>query len=300
MLKRFLDYLRYERNVSERTLTTYRVGLEKFRAFWCSLDSELTWETIPRDVIRSWVVQMMDDGLKPTSVATHLSAVRTMYRYMLKMGYVQTDPARGLQPPKRERALPGYVPERDMDRLFEMVQFTPDYQGQRDRLIMLMLYSTGLRVSELISLNVEDVDLVQCQLKVTGKRNKQRIIPFGPELKDSIEGYLPIRKEFREQHKGTGLSDADALFLNKKGSGRISYLGVRAVTVSNLSLVTDQKKKSPHVLRHSFATAMLNHDADLMSIKELLGHESVGTTEIYTHMAFEDLKKAYKKAHPRD
>ncbi len=291
MLSRFIDYLRYERNASERTLTTYRDCLEKFQAFWCSLDSELTWETISTDIIRMWIMQMMDEGLKATTVAKNLSGVKSFYRYLLRMGIVEKDPAFRLNPPKRERTLPGFIPEGEMDRLFGEVQFTPDYNGQRDRLILLMLYSTGLRAAELISLDVEDVDLNQCQLKVTGKRNKQRIVPFGPELKAAVEKYLMQRGETGEER---------AFFLNRRKTQRINYGDVRQTTTRNLALVTDQKKRSPHVLRHSFATAMLNHDADLMSIKELLGHESVGTTEIYTHMVFEDLKKAYKKAHPRD
>ncbi len=236
-------------------------------------------------------MQMMDEGLKATTVAKNLSGVKSFYRYLLRMGIVEKDPAFRLNPPKRERTLPGFIPEGEMDRLFGEVQFTPDYNGQRDRLILLMLYSTGLRAAELISLDVEDVDLNQCQLKVTGKRNKQRIVPFGPELKAAVEKYLMQRGETGEER---------AFFLNRRKTQRINYGDVRQTTTRNLALVTDQKKRSPHVLRHSFATAMLNHDADLMSIKELLGHESVGTTEIYTHMVFEDLKKAYKKAHPRD
>lgn len=291
MLSRFFDYLRYERNSSERTLITYRDCLEKFQAFWFSLDSGLSWETMPADVIRAWMVEMMDRGLKATTVAKCISAVKAFYRYMLRMGYIDKDPARSIRPPKRERPLPGFISEGEMDRLFGEVQFTPDYSGRRDRLILLMLYSTGLRASELIGLDVEDVDTEQCQLRVTGKRNKQRIVPFGTELREAVLSYLPLRGEAGEER---------AFFLNRRRTRRICYDDLRRVTVSNLSLVTDRKKKSPHVLRHSFATAMLNHDADLMSIKELLGHESVGTTEIYTHLVFEDLKKAYKKAHPRD
>ena len=291
MLNRFFDYLRLERNSSERTLITYRDCLEKFQAFWSSQEGELSWENMPSDVIRAWVVEMMDDGLKATTVSKCLSAVKAFYRYMLRMGYVDKDPARLIKAPKRERTLPGFISEGEMDRLFEDVQFTSDYNGQRDRLLLLMLYTTGLRAAELIGLNVEDVDTEQCQLKVTGKRNKQRIVPFGEELRKAIGHYLTLRGETGEER---------AFFLNRKRTRRINYGDLRSVTVHNLALVTDQKKKSPHVLRHSFATAMLNHEADLMSIKELLGHESVGTTEIYTHLVFEDLKKAYKKAHPRD
>lgn len=291
MLSRFLEYLRGERNSSPRTIVTYRDCLEKFRAFWFSLDSELTWETIPADVVRAWMMHMMDEGQSAATVAKGLSAVKAMYRYMLRMGYVEKDPAYGLHPPKRERTLPGFIAENELNRLFDEVTFTPDYEGQRDRLILLTLYSTGLRASELIGLNIEDVNLSQQQLKVTGKRNKQRIVPFGDELAGAMTRYLNLRGEAEGER---------AMFLNKRKTRRISYSEVRLITTRNLSLVTDQKKKSPHVLRHSFATAMLNHDADLMSIKELLGHESVGTTEIYTHMVFEDLKKAYKKAHPRE
>ena len=155
MLNRFFDYLRLERNSSERTLITYRDCLEKFQAFWSSQEGELSWENMPSDVIRAWMVEMMDDGLKATTVSKCLSAVKAFYRYMLRMGYVDKDPARLIKAPKRERTLPGFISEGEMDRLFEDVQFTPDYNGQRDRLLLLMLYTTGLRAAELIGLEIQ-------------------------------------------------------------------------------------------------------------------------------------------------
>ena len=291
MLNRFFDYLRLERNSSERTLITYRDCLEKFQAFWSSREGELSWENMPSDVIRAWVVEMMDDGLKAATVSKCLSAVKAFYRYMLRMGYVDKDPARLIKAPKRERTLPGFISESEMDRLFEQVQFTPDYNGQRDRLLLLMLYTTGLRASELIGLNVEDVDTDQCQLKVTGKRNKQRIIPFGKELADTLHCYME-----RRDKEITRLTDG--LFLNRKGR-RVSNQQVRKLVEDNLAKVTTMKKRSPHVLRHTFATAMLNHNAELESVSRLLGHASIATTEIYTHTTFEQLKREYQSAHPR-
>ena len=287
----FVDYLRFERNLSEKTIEAYQADLEAFKQFYEAVDSSLTWEEMPADVIRQWVVEMMDKGNAATSVRRRLSSLRSFYKFLLRRGLVTRDPVHNLPSPKVEKKLPAYIREAEMDRLFDGDFFSEDYQGFRNRMILLTFYSTGIRLSELVGLAERDVDLDQMQLKVTGKRNKQRIIPFGEELAAELSRYIEKRNSEVER-------DSDALLVTKTGK-RISRKTVYSRVKDGLSRVTSMKKRSPHVLRHSFATAMLNNEAGLESIRKLLGHESVATTEIYTHTTFEQLKKEYSKAHPR-
>ena len=294
-IKDFIEYLRYERNYSARTIEEYQSDLKAFKRFYEALDNDLTWENMPVDVVRQWVVEMMDGGNVATSVQRRLSSLRSFYKFLLRRGLVTRDPVHNMQGPKAEKKLPAYVRETEMDRLFDGDFFSPDYIGQRDRMILLTFYTTGIRLSELIGLTDKDVDLDQMQLKVTGKRNKQRIIPYGDEYGDSLRSYLAQRDDFASQHGMQGTT----LFLDERRGNSMTPVKVRSIVKKYLSMVTTQQRNSPHVLRHTFATAMLNHNADLQSVKELLGHESLSTTEIYTHTTFEQLKEMYNQAHPR-
>ena len=294
-IKDFIEYLRYERNYSARTIEEYQSDLKAFKRFYEALDNDLTWENMPVDVVRQWVVEMMDGCNVATSVQRRLSSLRSFYKFLLRRGLVTRDPVHNMQGPKAEKKLPAYVRETEMDRLFDGDFFSPDYIGQRDRMILLTFYTTGIRLSELIGLTDKDVDLDQMQLKVTGKRNKQRIIPYGDEYGDSLRSYLAQRDDFASQHGMQGTN----LFLDERRGNSMTPVKVRSIVKKYLSMVTTQQRNSPHVLRHTFATAMLNHNADLQSVKELLGHESLSTTEIYTHTTFEQLKEMYNQAHPR-
>ena len=294
-IKDFIEYLRYERNYSARTIEEYQSDLKAFKRFYEALDNDLTWENMPVDVVRQWVVEMMDGGNVATSVQRRLSSLRSFYKLLLRRGLVTREPVHNMQGPKAEKKLPAYVRETEMDRLFDGDFFSPDYIGQRDRMILLTFYTTGIRLSELIGLTDKDVDLDQMQLKVTGKRNKQRIIPYGDEYGDSLRSYLAQRDDFASQHGMQGTN----LFLDERRGNSMTPVKVRSIVKKYLSMVTTQQRNSPHVLRHTFATAMLNHNADLQSVKELLGHESLSTTEIYTHTTFEQLKEMYNQAHPR-
>lgn len=295
-IKVFVDYLRFERNLSEKTIEAYQADLEAFKQFYKNLNSELSWKTVDSDIVRDWEVSMMDNGNSASSVNRRLSALRSFYRFLLRRKMVTVDPVHNLQGPKKEKSLPYYIRESEMNELLDVEgYFSDDFEGQRDRMIMLMFYSTGIRLSELTGLNLADVDLDQMQVKVTGKRNKQRIIPYGDEMGDAIRDYLGLRALFLEE-KG---KEEKSFFVDVKNGNRILPAKVQALVKRYLSLVTTQRKRSPHVLRHSFATSMLNHHADLQSVKELLGHESLSTTEIYTHTSFEELKEMYKQAHPR-
>ena len=287
----FLSYLRNEKNRSELTIERYAKSLRFFRDFFERECEGVTWETVDSDVIRAWMESMIDAGHKATAVCADLAAVRSFFRFALARGLVERDPAHGVQGPKKEKPLPQFVKESEMDRLLDDPEWGDDYNNVRVRTIIILLYEAGLRRSELTGLDDRDVDLEACQLKVTGKRNKQRIIPFGPEVKEQLQKYIALRDE-------KALRTTDALFVDKRG-GRISGDEVYCLVRKKLGEVTTLKKRSPHVLRHSFATALLNHEAGLESVRQLLGHESLETTEIYTHTTFEQLRRVYKEAHPR-
>ena len=294
-IQSFVDYLRYERNLSERTIKGYSAGLEAFERFFKRLDAELCWENLDEDVIRDWMMAMMEEGNRTGSICCRLSSVRAFYKFLLKRGLVDRNPAHLVVAPKREKNLPIFVREDQMDRLLDGSYFPEDFVGVRDRLILLAFYSTGMRLSELTGLTLDDVDCKQSQVRVTGKRNKQRVIPFGSEMMSSIHSYLAMRQAMLME-KGIV---SNWFFVSEKSGGRMSDSKVRQIVQAYLGRVTTLRKKSPHVLRHSFATSMLNHRADLQSVKELLGHERLSTTEIYTHTTFEELKDMYNQAHPR-
>ena len=287
----FLSYLRYERNRSEQTVKRYETSLHDFEAYFQSLDSELTWASVDADIIRGWMESLMDHGNIASTVNTGLSALRSFFRFALARKLVDRDPAHNVTGPKKKKPLPQFVREDEMDRLLDQEEWGDNYIDVRARTILILLYEAGLRRGELTGLNNSDVDFAAGHLKVTGKRNKQRIVPFGTELAEQLKRYIEMRDE------NVNAMD-DALFVDKQGK-RMTGSQVYGVVRSNLSKVTTMKKRSPHVLRHSFATAMLNHDAGLESVRQLLGHESLETTEIYTHTTFEQLKRVYKEAHPR-
>ena len=291
MVDLFLDYLKLERNYSPATVKHYRDDLKEFERFFQELDLQLSWETIDSDIVRRWMEAMMDRGNVASSVNRRLSALRSFYRYALRRNLVEKDPVHGIQGPKRKRPRPQFLKEAEMDRLLDENMWTDCYKDVLARTIIVTFYETGIRISELIGLNDKDVDYINCEIKVTGKRDKQRIIPFGDELSETLISYQHRRNAEMK-------CESEAFFRTEKGE-RVTDAQVRQIVKTNLSKVSTLKKRSPHVLRHTFATAMLNHEAGLESVKKLLGHESLSTTEIYTHTTFEQLKKVYKNAHPR-
>jgi len=285
----FLEYLRYERNYSVETEKSYKVDLFQFEEF--TNECELQLKDVNPNTIREWVVQMMDKGMSASSINRKLSALRSFYKYLLKQGVITADPMRKISGPKKKKPLPVFVKEKEMDRLLDDIDFGDGFEGHRDKLIIQLFYETGMRLAELVGLNDADVDFGAKVIKVTGKRNKQRIIPFGEELAKAMQDYLTERSQAVPTQTGA--------FITKGNGDRIPRSNVQNIVRQNLSKVTTIKKRSPHVLRHTFATSMLNHQAELGAIKELLGHESLATTEVYTHTTFEELKKAYNQAHPR-
>ena len=287
----FLKYLQFEKNYSDKTIVSYGIDLEKFEEYFKTVDECLDFTVVDADLIRGWVLSLMEEGYTATSVNRKLSSLRSFYRYLLRQGVVSVDPLQKVVGPKKKKPLPVFVKEADMSRLLDETDFGTSFEGVRDKVILEVFYETGVRLSELVGLTDADVDLSLKQIKVTGKRNKQRLIPFGEELKNAMIEYVNVRNEIV-------LTRTGAFFVRESGE-RLSRSIVENLVKRNLSKVVTLKKRSPHVLRHTFATTMLNHDAELGAIKELLGHESLATTEVYTHTTFEELKKVYNQAHPR-
>lgn len=287
----FLDYLRLERNYSERTVVSYGIDLREFEDYFKKADAEIDVTTVDADVVRNWVMYLMDEGRAATSVNRKLSTLRSFYRFLLRKKVIAVNPMTKVVGPKKKKPLPSFVREKDMDRLLDDLTFEEGYEGCRDRMILEMFYATGMRLSELIGLDDASVDFSAKLIKVTGKRNKQRLIPFANELEHDLRVYIKVRDE--------ALPNGSEAFFVRKDGKRMYPMQVYRLVKRNLSKVVTLKKRSPHVLRHTFATAMLNDCAELRAVKELLGHESLTTTEVYTHTTFEELKKVYELAHPR-
>ena len=287
----FLDYLQYERNYSEETIKSYREDLRQFEEFARGEIGDSAPSEVKAELVREWIVSLMDRGYTSTSINRKLSSLRSFYKFLLRKGEVAVNPLQKITGPKNKKPLPAFLRESDMDRLLDEVDFGEGFKGCRDHMIIEMFYATGVWLSELIGLDNKDVDFSSSLIKVTGKRNKQRLIPFGEELKIAMTEYVDVRNEAVPVR-------TDAFFVRENGE-RLSRSIVENLVKRNLSKVVTLKKRSPHVLRHTFATTMLNHDAELGAIKELLGHESLATTEVYTHTTFEELKKVYNLAHPR-
>ena len=287
----FLDYLRYERRYSQSTVDSYGEDLHLFEVFFRALDEGLSWQTIDHDVVRDWVERQMDNGNSAATVNRRLSALRSLYRYALRQRYVDSDPVRIVKGPKKTKPLPKFLKEGEIDALIDDYEWQDTFVDLRDKTMILLFYTTGMRAGELINLNDADIDFVGRELHVIGKGNKQRNIPFADELCQALKTYMARRNHDVARN-------STALIVNEQGK-RLNYYRVRNLVRKRLAAVTTQKHRSPHVLRHTFATAMMNHDTGIETVKELLGHESIATTEIYTHATFEQLKSVYEKAHPR-
>lgn len=290
--EKFIQFIRVERRLSESTVETYAVTLRLFRDYLAGLPEPRELVAADSDNIRDWITLLMEEKHSAAYVNRSLVALRTFFKFCLLSGEIVVDPVRTITGPKKPKRIPQFIDEKDMDKLLsQLEEQTDDFNIVRARTIIYILYLTGLRASELLSLDDNMIDFVNKEIKVTGKRNKQRIIPFAQELQDVVCSYLALRDEKIERID-------NALFVGNKGK-RLTYGQLRKIVKENLSLVSTMKKLSPHLLRHTFATSMLNHDANLESIQKLLGHQSLNATEIYTHTTFEQLKRIYNEAHPR-
>jgi len=286
----FLQYISTEKRYSRHTVTSYRNDLDQFFAWMQMNYAGIMPEDAKSGNVRGWMVSLIERGCSASTVHRKMSALRAFYRYMRKHGYSDADPMAAVKLPKKPRQLPVFVTEESLDRLLDDYKFGDNFSGIRDRTIVEFLYLTGMRRSELISLRDEDVDLSSGQVRVMGKRGKQRVIPLTSGFIKSLGHYLDARRQ-------EGLAGS-WFFVTDRGN-KMYDKSVYNIVRRYLSMVTTVEKRSPHVLRHTFATQMLNHGADLNSIKELLGHASLSATQVYTHNTFEKLKKVYKQAHPR-
>ncbi|MBI9060471.1 MAG: tyrosine-type recombinase/integrase [Marinilabiliaceae bacterium] len=287
----FLKYLEFERRNSQHTITSYRCDLKQFCEF-LSEERIVSWNKVTSKVIRSWMVKMLGQGISARSVNRKIATLKTFYKFIMREGIIEDNPLDKVITPRIPKKLPVFIKENDMDLLLDEISFGEGYEACRDKLIIDIFYFTGMRLSELVGLKISQIDMSGGVIKVLGKRNKERIVPITRELKMSIERYLEVRGETFPVATG------EVLFLTEKGLPAYSKLVYRIVN-KYLKLVSTVNKKSPHVLRHTFATALLNRGADLNAIKEILGHSSLAATEVYTHNTFEKLNTIYKQAHPR-
>lgn len=289
-LHSFFDYLTYEKKYSIHTVTSYKTDIAQFIDFINPQKESLSISEINYQQIRAWVSVLIKNKIAARSVNRKLSSLKSFFKYLQRQQIVEVNPMSKISGPKTPKRLPVFVDEHQMEDLFTEVQFEEGFNGQRDRLILDLLYQTGIRRSELTHLKETDVDLFNSTIKVLGKRNKERIIPISLPLKRNLEGYLQVKKELN-------LSNS-MLLVSEKGN-TLNEQSVYKSVKKYLSQVTTIQKKSPHVLRHTFATHLLNNGADINAVKDLLGHASLSATQVYTHNTIDKLKKSYKQAHPR-
>ena len=290
MIESFLRYLKFEKRYSAHTLTAYATDLEQFAAFLTQED--VTLESAQYQQLRSWIISLVEDGMHPTSVNRKMASVRSFYKFLLRQKLIVLDPSQRLQALKSPKRLPQFVQEKDITQLFDHHQFSKDFEGLRDKLILELLYGTGMRRAELVGLRDIDVNIDSNQLKVLGKRNKERIIPVSKPVIELIKDYT---KERNLQFQGV---KGSSLILTDKGGDCYPMLVYRTVR-KYLNDVVSIEKKSPHILRHTYATHLLNNGADLNAVKDLLGHTSLAATQVYTHNSLEKLKKVFQQAHPK-
>jgi len=285
-IDKFIDYLKIEKNVSEYTLINYSVDLRDFSKFLGDIDIEV----VDYLVLRRYLAQMKEKNYSKRTVARKLASLRSFFKFLYREGYIKTNPTLSIATPKLEKKLPLFL---DTDEVVKLIEAPDknDVLGLRDRAILETLYSTGIRVGELVRLNIEDIDFISGAVKVFGKGKKERLAPIGDKALCAIRDYLNKRK-------GRELMDKKVIFLNKNGT-RLTDRSVRRVVKKYIKRVSLREDISPHTLRHSFATHLLNRGADLRSVQELLGHMNLSTTQIYTHVTTKRLKEVYDKSHPR-
>jgi integrase/recombinase XerC len=288
----FVDYLKFEKRYSEHTIRSYRDDLEAFAGYIRDDFGGMELQAITPAVVRSWLASMKDAGLSSKSITRKISSLRSFYKFQLRCGVVMQSPMGAIIAPKVAKRLPVFVEQEDMAELFGEVRFPDDWEGWTDRLLLALLYHTGMRLSELIQLKEGQVDGGNRSIKVLGKGNKERVIPVSAGLMEAVRDYMEKKRSFFER------ADREVLLVGKKGKKLYAKYVYRAVR-DYLGRVTTIEKKSPHVLRHTFATHLMNAGAELNSVKELLGHASLAATQVYTHNTIEKLKDIYKRAHPK-
>lgn len=290
-LNSFHNFLKYERRYSVHTITAYNSDIQDFISYYKQFFESDEIHLANHKQIRSWVVGLMNEGIVPKSINRKISSLRSFYKFLLSKNIIESNPVTKINGLKTPNRLPQFVDIKDMDQLLENIEFTDDYEGSRDKIIVELFYATGMRLSEMCALKTTNIDKNNGVVKVLGKGNKERLIPIHPQLLKKINDYV----EFKNRQFNTM---NEQLFLTNKGEKIYHKLIYRKIK-SYLSLVTTLKKKSPHILRHTFATHMVNQGAELNAVKELLGHSSLAATQVYTHNTIQKLKNVHKQAHPK-
>ena len=288
LIKNFLDYLIIEKRYSVHTTVSYRNDLNQFNLYLSESYSGVEFHKVEMIHVRSYMVHLLEAKLAKSTVARKVSTIKSLYKFLKKEQLISSSPVQLLETPKLDSRLPVFLKEEEVVNLFEEFKFEDSFSGKRDKMILYLFYQTGIRLSELIGL--KDVDVRNGELKVLGKRNKERIIPLSNNIQPLIDQYLSLKDELGFKKK--------YFFVTDKGNKLYEKFVYRKVN-HYLSIVSSKQKKSPHILRHTFATHMLNNGADLNSIKEILGHENLSATQVYTHNTFQKLKSIHKQSHPR-
>ena len=289
-IQAFLNYLKFEKRYSQHTLLSYQNDLEQFFAYLASQFDAPPVKSITAMFVRSWLAEMKEDEISSKTINRKISSLRSFFKYEMKTGGLEQTPMATVTTPRIGKRLPVFIEEKDMATLFDHVEFSDDWKGRTERLVLRLFYSTGMRLSELINLKESQLDTSQSQVKVLGKGNKERIIPVSKDLVKDLKEYIndkPVRQ-----------AGVLTVFITEKGK-TLNPRSVYSFVKHHLTQVTTVQKKSPHILRHSFATHLMNNGADLNAVKELLGHSSLAATQIYTHNSIEKLKEVFKKAHPK-
>ncbi|RFM28688.1 tyrosine-type recombinase/integrase [Deminuibacter soli] len=286
----FVNYLRFEKRYSPHTVTAYATDLEQLYAFLASQFDSPAITAVTSGMIRSWMAELKGDNQTAKSINRKISALKSYFKFLQKQGLVTQSPLTTIVTPKVNKRLPAFVQQQEMETLFNADRFEDSWKGRTDRLVLLLFYHTGMRVSELVNLKQEQLDAHYSQLKVLGKGNKERIIPVSAALVKELQQYMA--------DKPGKLPGVTQLFVNARGKPLYARY-VYSVVQAKLSEITTLQKKSPHVLRHTFATHLMNNGADLNAVKELLGHASLAATQVYTHNTIEKLKEVFRKAHPK-
>lgn len=292
MIPYFLQHIQYEKRLSHHTITAYEGDLKQFSAYLLFQYELKEPEKADFQMIRSWIVSMVEEKIENRSINRKIATLRSFYNFLQRHKVIQSDPMLKIKALKTDKTLPKYVEEKPMETLLDDIEFTEDFVGKRDKLVLELLYGTGMRLSELINLKISDLNLYNHTLTVLGKRNKHRRIPIIDSLAVLIKEYLQLRSDFSLEPENQWLILTD--------TGTQAYpVFIQRLVKRHLNLVTSLDKKSPHVLRHTFATHLLNRGADLNAIKDLLGHSSLAATQVYTHNSIEKLKKVFQQAHPK-
>jgi integrase/recombinase XerC len=288
----FLDYLRYEKRGSVHTFTAYKTDLEQFDAFLSSKNCSVE-QAMHRD-IRNWLAVLLEkEKNTKRTINRKISTLKAFYKFLIREKCLETNPMDKIIMPKQSHRLTAFVSEQDMEKLFEQLEFPDNFEGKRDRMILELFYATGVRLAELIQIKKSDLDFYSSTIRIFGKRKKERIVPMPPKIRTQLQDYIKfLEKNFNFVNYN------ENIFVTNKGEPVYPKLIYRTVR-KYLDAVTTIDKRSPHVMRHTFATHLLDNDADLLAIKELLGHSSLAATQVYTHTSIEKIKQTYKQAHPR-